>query len=74
MDFVTYDNLICCKGSSINDITVFKWKGSMVFDNSTKSLVIKSVTMGEGVQNCPKLRDVIYGRTLTLQMNNHFSD
>ncbi len=29
-------------------------------DNSTKALVIKIVTTG--VENCPKLRDVIYGR------------
>jgi hypothetical protein len=32
-------------------------------DDSTKALVIKSVTMvGRGVKNNQKLRDVIYGR------------
>ena len=31
-------------------------------DNSTVALVIKHVTMGVGVKNCPKLRHIIYGR------------
>ena len=32
-------------------------------EDSTKALAIKRVTMGRGgVKNCPKLRDVIYGR------------
>ena len=35
-------------------------------DGCTKDLGIKSVTMGGGgAKNCPKLRDVIYGRPLT---------
>ncbi len=45
---------------------IHKWRYSLegqgFCDSSTKALVIKSVTMGEGVKNCPKLRDVIYGR------------
>ena len=36
------------KGSSINDVTVFGGGGQGFCDGSTKALVIKSVTMGEG--------------------------
>ena len=53
------------KGSSINDVTVLGGGGQGFCDNSSKSLVIKRVTIGGGgVRNCPKLRDVIYGRPL----------
>ena len=38
---------------------------------STKALVIKRVTMGGGgVKNCPKLRDVIYGRPLRVKSDD----
>ncbi len=49
------------EGSFINDVTV-KGGGDKGFcDNSTKALVLKSVTIvGGGVKNYPKLRDVIY--------------
>ena len=37
----------------------------------TKALVIKCVTMGKGgIQNRPKLRDVIYGRLLNDLLDN----
>ena len=46
---------------SINDVTVLE--GIYDFDDSSKALVIKSVTMGGGgVKNYPELRDVIYGQ------------
>ena len=32
-------------------------------DNSTKTLLLKSVTMGGGGRMCQKLRDVIYERS-----------
>ena len=52
-------------GSFINDATVLRGGGSRIFDDSTKALVIKHVTMGGGgINNCPKLRDVIYERPL----------
>ena len=45
------------KGSSINDVTVLGGRGYQGFrDDSTIALVIKSVTMGDGVskiiENC----------------------
>ncbi len=54
------------KGSSINDVTALGGRECQGFcDNSTKPLVMKSVTMGGGgVKNDPNLRDVIYGRPL----------
>ncbi len=54
------------KGSSINEVTALGGRGYQGFcDNSTKALVIKSVTMGGGgVKNYQILRDVIYGRHL----------
>ncbi len=54
------------KGLSINDVTALGGRGYQGFcDNSTKVLLIKSVTMGGGgVENYEKLRDVIYGRPL----------
>ncbi len=53
-------------GPSINDVTALGGRGYQEFcDNSTKALLIKSVTMGEGgVKNYEKLRDVNYGRPL----------
>jgi hypothetical protein len=46
---------------------IHKWRqgsrGQGFFDNSTKPLVIKSITIG-GVKNNPNLRDVIYRRPL----------
>jgi len=55
------------KGSYINDVTGLG-EGYQIFcDNCTEALVLKSVAMAVGrgcVQNCPKLRDVIYGRPL----------
>ena len=39
---------VCCKGSSINDVTVLGGGGRGFCDNSTKALVIKPVTMGGG--------------------------
>jgi hypothetical protein len=53
-------------GSSINDVTALGGRGYQGFcDDSTKALVMKSVTMGEGgVKNDLILRDVIYGRPL----------
>ena len=59
------------KGSSINDVTVLGGGGQGFFDDSTKALVTKRLTMGgEGVKNCQKLRDVIYGRPLTKFKSN----
>jgi hypothetical protein len=54
------------KGSSINDVTVLGGRGYQGFcDDSTKALVLKSVTIGGGgVKNYQKIRDVIYGRPL----------
>ena len=51
------------QGSSINDVTAQGGRGYQGFcDNSTKVLLLKSVTMaGGGVKIYPKLRDVIYG-------------
>jgi hypothetical protein len=56
-------------GPSINDVTALggaPGRGYQGFcDNSTKALLIKSMTMGRGgVKNYQKLRDVIYGRPL----------
>ena len=48
------------KGWSINDVTDLGGGGQTFCDNSTRALVIKRVTMEEGVKICPKLRDVIY--------------
>ena len=71
--FFSYLTIILCAlecettwGSSINDVTVLGGRGYQGFcDDSTKALVLKSVTMGGGgVKNYQKLRDVIYGRTL----------
>ncbi len=55
-------------GPSINDVTALGGRGYKGFcDNSTKALVLKSVTMGgASVINYQKLRDVIYGRPLYL--------
>ncbi len=54
------------QGPSINDVTALGGRGYRGFcDNSSKALLIKSVTMrGGGVKNYEKLRDVIYGRPL----------
>jgi hypothetical protein len=39
-------------------------------DNSTKALLLKSATMGEGgIKNYQKLHDVIYGRPQTTHLN-----
>ena len=49
-------------GSSINDATVLGGRDRGFCDDTTKALVIKSVTMeGECAKTCPKLCDVIYG-------------
>ena len=57
------------KGSYINEITAIEEGFQGFFDDSTKALELRGVTMEEGVseivQNCPKLRDIIYGRTLS---------
>ena len=43
------------KGPSINDATVLGGRGYQGFcDNSTKALVLKTVTMGEGVSKSIK--------------------
>ncbi len=54
------------KGPTINDVTAIGGRGYQGFwDNSTKALLIKSVTIGGGgVKNYQKLRDVIYERPL----------
>ena len=53
---------IYTKGSSINYVTVLRRRGS------SNDYMIKSVTMGwgggTGVQNCPKLREVIFARPI----------
>ena len=49
-------------GSSINDVIILGVVVQGFCDDSTKALVIECVPMGKGVQNCPKLRDIIYGR------------
>jgi hypothetical protein len=60
------------KGPSINDVTALGGRGYQGFcDNSTKALLIKSVTMGGGgVKNYEKLRDVSYGRPQSLPVYN----
>ena len=40
------------------------WEGQELCDGSCNTLVLAGVMMGGGVQNCPNLRDVIYGRPL----------
>ena len=35
------------------------------FDDRYKTVVLKCVTLGRGVLNCPNLRDVIYERPLS---------
>ena len=54
------------KGLSVND--VMAWgvgpRGSIIFNDSAKALVMKSVTMGGGDQNCAELSDVNNGRPL----------
>ena len=45
-------------GSPINDVTVVRGEREVYCDDSTKVLVIKRVTMGEGVKNCPELRHI----------------
>ena len=53
--------------SFINDVMVLGGEGGQGFyDDSTKALVIKPVTMGKGGKNCPRLRDVIFGRPLRI--------
>ncbi len=45
----------------------------MICDDRTKELVIeKRDDVGGDVQNCPKLRDVIYERLLSLTNNLSF--
>ena len=52
----------------INDVTAYGGRGYQGFcDDSSKALLVKWLTMGGGgggVRNCPKFRDVIYGRPL----------
>ena len=38
-------------------------EGQGFCDDSTKALVLKSVTMGEGIKHCIIFRDFIYGRS-----------
>ncbi len=48
-------------GSSKNDLTALGGGSQGFCDDTTKALVIKTVTMGEGdVKNYQILRDVIY--------------
>ena len=49
-------------GVDKNYDTVLRGRGQGVCDDSTEAVVIKSVTMGEGVQTLLNLRDVIYER------------
>ncbi len=73
-----FDALIlrCLRGSSINDVTALGGREYLGFcEDSTKALVIKSVTKGGGgVKNYQILREVIYGRPhqslIFLQMDN----
>ena len=56
---------VLCKESSINDASALG-RESMFCDDIYKAVVKNSVTLGEeGIKNCPKLRDIIYGRPLT---------
>ena len=55
-------NVYCTRGSTKNYDTVLRGRGQGVCDDSTEAVVIKSVTMGEGVQTLLNLRDVIYER------------
>ena len=49
-------------------MTPWSWGGQELCDKSTKVQVIKRVTMAGGVvKNCPKQRDIIYGRPLIKQ-------
>ncbi len=53
------------KGAFINDVMVVGERGQGFCDNSTKVSVIKKRDDGgREVQECPKLRDVIYERPL----------
>ena len=57
-------------GSSISDVIAFGGRGGQGFcDDSTKTLVIKSVTLGGGrFKNKPKkISDIIYGQTFMLK-------
>ncbi len=58
------------KASSINDVTALRGGVSrIVWQQYTKALVLKSVTMGKGgVKNFQKLYDIIYGRPLTTRV------
>ena len=65
--YLSFESGFKTKGSSINEVTVIV--GESVKDFVTvvlRPLEIKSLTMGEGVKYCPKLRDVIYGRILSI--------
>ena len=48
-------------GSSINYVMALGEGVKVLFEDGTKTLVLKSVTMVDGVKKCPKLCDVIYG-------------
>ena len=45
-------------------MTRWSKEGEGFCGESNKALAIKSVTMEEGVKNCPKLLDFIYGQPL----------
>ena len=47
------------KRSSIDDVTALGGEGQGFCELNTKALVIKRIMMGEGVNSCSKLRDVI---------------
>ena len=56
-------NKIVGQGSSLKDVTFLGREGFNDF--VTRTLTIKNMTMGERVENCSKLRDVVYERPQT---------
>ena len=54
------------KGSSINIVTALLEWGQGFSDDITKALLIKTWQWGKWFKNCYKMRDVIYGRVLSV--------